>query len=68
MYVCLCVCMCTCAHWWRYLYMLEEGVLSPESAVWVVVNSMTYILGMELEPSARATGAHNHGVSPQLLQ
>lgn len=48
--------------------MLEEGVLSPESAVWAVVNSMTYILGMELEPSARATGAHNHGVSPQLLQ
>lgn len=55
MYVCLCVCMCTCALCWRYLYMLEKGVLAPESAVWVVVNSMTYILGMEFEPSARAT-------------
>lgn len=48
--------------------MLEKGVLAPESAVWVVVNSITYILGMELELSARATGAHNHIVSPQLLK
>lgn len=58
--MCMCVCVSECAHVHRSLQGLEMGVRCPGLESGEVVRTLIWVLGTELQFSARAATAHNH--------